>query len=248
MTEIIRYNTIDLHKINYTKPSNQQNSYYGSIDYDNKVFNIQTARLKVKSIKDKSIIVTVDPNDFSFYDTIVKLDDHTLASTYKKSKEWFQKELPMDILESMYRRISKPFKKGDIPELEFKLSPKYKCQVYDQSNKEIMISDLVEGTTIMSIINIRGLKFLKRDYYCECYLSQIKVSQPIKESVFTGCLIEDDENNQPNKYDYEIFDEEVIQNLEKKRELQQKIIIIEQTIKNEQQELESLQQKLRSLN
>ena len=115
MSEVIKYNKIDLTNINYTKPTNQQNAYYGGIDYNKNLFLIQTSHLTIQSIKDKIITVSVDTDDFSFYDTIVQLDDHNLASTYKNSNEWFNKELPMDVLENMYRRMSKPFKKGEIP-------------------------------------------------------------------------------------------------------------------------------------
>ena len=42
-----------------------------------------------------------------------------------------KKDLPMDILESMYRRITQPFTKGTIPEIKLKVpykeSFKVKC-------------------------------------------------------------------------------------------------------------------------
>ena len=244
MSEVIKYNEIDLTNINYKKPVNQKNSYYGGIDYNKNIFNIQTSRLIVKSVKDRDIIVSVDSGDFSFYDSIVQLDDHNLSSTYKHSKEWFNKELPMDVLENMYRRMSKPFKKGEVPLLDFKLT-KSKCQVYDQSNKGINMADIVEGSTIIGILNIRGLKFLKRDYYCEIYLSQIKLTNPIEKPLSNNCLIED---NEINSYDYEVFDEEVIQNSKEKIKLTDQIKNIEIDIQNNQKQLEFLKQKLKNLN
>jgi len=245
MSEVIKYNKIDLTNINYTKPTNQQNAYYGGIDYNKNTFLIQTSRLTIQSIKDKIITVSVGTDDFSFYDCIVKLDDHNLASTYKNSNEWFNKELPMDVLENMYRRMSKPFKKGEIPLLDLKLPTKPKCQVYDQSNKAIDITDIVEGSTIIGILNIKGLKFLKRDYYCEMSLSQIKITNPIEKRLSNKCLIDDEELN---NYDYEVFDEEVIQNSKQKIELTNQIKNIEQDIQNNQKQLESLKQKLKNLN
>lgn len=245
MSEVIKYNKIDLTNINYTKPTNQQNAYYGGIDYNKNLFLIQTSHLTIQSIKDKIITVSVDTDDFSFYDTIVQLDDHNLASTYKNSKEWFSKELPMDVLENMYRRMSKPFKKGEIPLLDLKLTTKPKCQVYDQSNKGINITDIVEGSTIIGILNIKGLKFLKRDYYCEMSLSQIKITNPIEKHLSNKCLIDDEGLN---NYDYEVFDEEVIQNSKQKIELTNQIKNIEQDIQNNQKQLESLKQKLKNLN
>lgn len=245
MSEVIKYNKIDLTNINYKGPTNQQNAYYGGIDYNKNSFLIQTSHLTIQSIKDKIITVSVDTDNFSFYDIIVQLDDHNLASTYKNSKDWFNKELPMDVLENMYRRMSKPFKKGEIPLLDFKLPTKPKCQIYDQSNKKIDITDIVEGSTIIGILNIKGLKFLKRDYYCEMYLSQIKLTNPIEKPISTKCLIED---NEINTYDYEVFDEEVIQNSKEKIKLTSQIKNIEQDIQNNQKQLELLKQKLKNLN
>lgn len=246
MSEIIKYNDIDLSKINYTGPTQNQNSYYGSIDYDNHSFAIQTSRLKIINIKDKVIKVSVEPTDFSFYDTIIKLDDHNLASTYKHSKDWFKKELPMDVLENMYRRISKPFKKDEIPTLELKLSSKPNCQVYDIQNNLIDLDKLEENSTILGIINIDGLKFLKRDYYCDIGLSQIKICKELIINKQSKCLIED--NIEEDIYEYEILDEEVIYNNKQKEELKKKIIDTQKNIDNEQKSLLELQKKLRHLN
>ena len=105
MSEVIRHNKLDISSLHYSKPVNQNNLYYGSIDYNNNPCYIQTAKLVVEDIKEvnkqKYIVLKVDPDDFSFYDLLVKLDDHNLSSTYKFSKDWFSKELPMDILEKM---------------------------------------------------------------------------------------------------------------------------------------------------
>ena len=143
MTEVTRHNQLDLSKINYSKPEHQQNVYYGSISYNGLPCYIQTSKMTFvdmrddKTSKQRYLVVTVDPRDFSFYDCLVTLDDHNLASTYKSSKEWFQKELPMDILETMYRRITKPFKKDDIPEIELRIpitKKKIQCNILHGKN------------------------------------------------------------------------------------------------------------------
>ena len=66
---------------------------------------LQSSRLFVKEIKKDEkhtyLVVTTSKDDFSFYDTLVKLDDNNLEQTYQQSEEWFNKELPMDILEDV---------------------------------------------------------------------------------------------------------------------------------------------------
>ena len=47
MSEITRYNDVNLDMINYKKPSTQSNVYYSEMSYgDSKPFYIQTPRLK----------------------------------------------------------------------------------------------------------------------------------------------------------------------------------------------------------
>ena len=51
----------------------------------------------------------------------------------------------MDVLETMYRRITKPFKKDDIPEIHIKIpfhKQKIQSKVYDQSNSIINYEQL----------------------------------------------------------------------------------------------------------
>jgi hypothetical protein len=253
MTEVIRHNHIDVCKLNYSKPENQQNIYFGSINYDNIPFIIQSSKVKFVEIKEvnkqKYIVVKMDPQDFTFYDSLVKLDDHNLSKTYTSSKEWFNKELPMDVLENMYRRMTQPFNKGDVPEISLKipyLKNKFQCKIYDQYNNVINIDRLIKDSTIICIIHIKGLKFLKKDYYCDNYISQIKLCEPIPYSFPIKCLIEDD-TEENNLYDYEILDEEVIQNNKVILELEEKYKEIEQKINEEQHKLAELRKKIDNL-
>jgi len=236
---------------------NQQNVYYGNILYDDTPFYIQTAQMQFqeiredKSSKQKFMVVSVDPQDFTFYDLLVKLDDHNLASTYKYSKEWFQKELPMDVLETMYRRITKPFKKEDIPIIELRIPiqrQKYKCSLYDQNNESVSMDTLTKGVAITGILHINGLKFLKKDYYCDMYVSQIKICQNTSFPIFTECLIRDEHEEGPSVYDYEIMDEEVIHMNKEKLKLQEQVDKIVTKIEEDKKELLTLQQKISTLN
>ena len=119
MTEVVRYDKLSLENIQYEKPENQSNVYFGPMYYDLNPLLLQSSRLKVKEIRDdtknKYLVLETDSSDFRFYDKLVKLDDHNLDQTYQHSEEWFNKELPMDILETMYKRITQPFKKDEIP-------------------------------------------------------------------------------------------------------------------------------------
>ena len=253
MSEIIKLNQFDISKLNYSKPIHQQNVYYGSIDYNETPCYIQTPKIVIDDIKVDNkqtyIIVKLDPTDFSLYDYFVKLDDHNVSSTYTSSNNWFNKELPMDVLEGMYRRITQPFKKGDIPTLTFKIpiqKQKVQCKIYDQSNTTLHFDQLSKGDMIACIIHIKGLKFLKKDYYCDLYISQIKLCKHMEYIIPNQCLIEGDDE-ETSLFDYEILDEEVILKSKEIIHLEQTMSTIQQNIDNQQQELLCLQQKIDNL-
>lgn len=251
MTEVTRYNKVDFSKLSYSPPENQQNVYYGSIQHNELPLYLQTSRLRFMDIKEenkqKFMLFQVDPDDFSFYDMLLKLDDNNLSATYQSSKEWFKKELPMDILETMYRRISQPFKKNEVPTVLFKV-PIYKqavqCSLYDESNNPITLDSLDKGTTVLAIIHIKGLKFLKKEYYCDMYLSQIKVTKPLPVRV-TECLIEDEDEEVVNEFEY--LDEEVILRAKEKNKLIEEKNNLECVIQQKQQELSEIINKIEKL-
>lgn len=251
MSEVTRYNKLQLDNIQYDKPENKGTVYFGSMLYDLNPLLLQSSRLKVKEIKElekqKYIVLETDDTDFSFYDKLVQLDDDILDKTYQNSEEWFNKELPMDILENMYKRITKPFKKDEIPTLEFKLpyhSEKLQTKIYNQKNELVELDSLTIGSTIILMIHMKGLKFLKQNYYCDTYLSQIKL---IKETVTVkpaSCLIEDDEEvgngESEEKYDYEILDEELFKKNKEIEELESSILKNKQQIEEDENNLETI--------
>ncbi len=259
MTEVTRYDKLIHGNIVYNKPQNINNIYFGSIKYNNNPLMIQTSRLYIKEIdiENKLIVLETNKDDFSFYDKLVELDDNNLEQTYQKSDEWFNKELPMDILENMYKRITKPFQKDTVPTIEFKLPYAKKVlqtRLYNKQNDLIGIDDLKPGCLVIAMIHINGLKFLKQNYYCDIILSQLKlIKDPIKQ---IGCLIDDDNtNNEINenqeKYDYENLDEEIIHKekkiLEEKNILEEKIIKLKDKIKIDQEELSKLEEMYMNL-
>jgi hypothetical protein len=152
----------------------------------------------------------------------------------------------MDILENMYKRITKPFKKEEKPTLEFKLpyhTENLQTKIYDQTNELIEVDQLVPGSTIILMIQVKGLKFLKQHYYCDTHLSQIKL---VKDTFIVKpamCLIEDDGSGiaaVEEKYDYEILDEEILKESKEIEDLESSILKNKQLIKEYEINLETI--------
>ena len=112
---ILKYDNVDISKVNYSKPEKIGPSYFASISYgDNlKPLMIQTGRLKclnsIEEMKDKKnpyLEIEIPKGKFDMYDFFLSLDDQNIRTTVKNSKEWFNKELPLEAIDDMYKRTT----------------------------------------------------------------------------------------------------------------------------------------------
>lgn len=249
---ILKYTDIDLTKIKYDVPTKQGSFYYASINYNNKPLFIQSPKMiSLLSgddiMKKTSSNLDCEPlnNDFSFYDFLLGIDDKNVKETFK-NKDWFGKDIPLDLIDDMYKRTVKAVKKDSKPKFSFKIpiiKNKIQCQIYDQNKVFQSIDRIQPGSELIYILHIRGLKFLKHNFYCDCYISQIRLSISLDEkyNILTDYFIDD---NEENVEDFDIIDEEILNEMKKEKEKQ-----IENKIRKEkiEEEILKLQQELDNL-
>ena len=247
---ILKYDDIDISKINYSKPEKIGPSYFGSISYgDNlKPLLIQTGKLKclnsIEEMKDRKnpyLEIEIPKGKFDMYDFFLSLDDQNIKTTVKNSEEWFNKGLPLDAIDDMYKRTTKPFKKDSNPSLKFRLpviKNEVQCSIYNQQKVFVDLDEVKEGSEVILILHIRGLKILKQYFYCDCYISQIKLFQENNESKFNimkeYALIDEEKDNIPD-YD-DIFDEEILAVFEEEKRLKKEKEEEEKRLKKEKEE------------
>jgi len=155
-------------------------------------------------------------NDFSFYDMLLTLDDRNIKETFNQNKEWFGKDIPLELIDDMYKRTTKPVRKECKPHFSFKLpitKGKVQCPIYDQNRACLDIEKITGDCELIVVLHIRGLKFLKQHYYCDMYVSQIKVCVPKEQRYMIPdtYIIEDDEEEDA------ILDSSVLQEIEEGR-------------------------------
>ena len=238
-SNIVKCDDVNINKINYTKPEKNGQSYFSSISYGDALnpFYIQTPKLICKTnISDMTgkkipyLDVEVPSGKMNIYDFLLSLDDNNIKTTVKKSEEWFGKEIPLQAIDDMYRRTTKPFKKNTSPQIRLRLpliKNEIKCGVYNQNRIFVGTDEVKEGSEVVLILHIRGLKVLKTTYYCDCYITQIKLFQE-KEARFNiikDYSILDDEDDEEKELG-DIFSEEIFnsfQEEEKKKAEEKKV-------------------------
>ena len=249
MTEVYKYDDIDFSKLKFTKPEKQQNIYYSNITYDDKPFFLQTSKLKIMSdiesinMKSPSIEFQILGDNFDLYDLFMQLDDKLVKTTYSCSKEWFNQSIPLENIEEMYKCICKPLKKYKNPTLRFKLpieNDEILSKIYDQNRQFVNIKDIKKEQDAICIVHIRGIKFMKQQYICDIYINQMKIYIPKNNEYLIPdeCIINDEQNNS----DEEIIDDEVIREIDNKK---QKLI---RDKKNELEKLKILEERIRKMN
>ena len=254
-SSINKYEDVVMTDISYMNPEKIGPSYYSPIGYGdtNDPLYIQTPKIKclhsISDVKEKTnpfLEVEIPNGKYDIYEFFMNMDDHNIKTTYKNRLEWFSKDLPLEAVDDMYKRTVQPFKKNSNPKLKFRLpviKGKIMCNVYNQQKVFVDLDEIKEDSEVILILHIRGLKILKQYFYCDCYVSQIKLFQPenIKYSILPEyCMVDDDEKD---IYD-DIFDEEIYKASDDyKKKMEEKKKEEEQKRKEEEERIEEEKRK-----
>lgn len=262
---ISQHTDIDLKKVNYGKPEKQGVIYYAPMNYNNEPFYLQSPKMICKSDgqhviekKNNSLELETLNADYSFYDFLLNIDTRNIKETFRCNEDWFGKSIPLEVIDDMYKRTCKPVKKDSKPRFTFKvpvIKGKVQCQIYDQKKTCLDISKLTDGCEITCIIHIKGLKFLKQHYYCDFYISQIKIylDAATKFSILDTYSFNDteDEERELKDLNNEIeLDAEVMEQLrldEKRKTLTTELLKREDILRATQKEIDDMHQALHEL-
>jgi hypothetical protein len=248
--ETQRYDSLDFKRIQYSKPEKRGAFYYSDITYgasgSEKPLMILCPKLRTKISGSESLTKTsptleLEPetNDFSFYDSLLKLDERNIKETYEKGKDWFGKEIPVDLIDDMYKRATKPLKRDQRPSFSFKIPMEKKeprCKVFTGQRSPCSLTDVSEGAQVVTVLHIRGLKFLKQHYYCDYYVTQMQIlgTKDPKFLIPEECLISDDEGGpkggeRDREADDDLIDGEILESIQERMAFRERAISIFQT-------------------
>ena len=98
----------------------------------------------------------------------------------------------------MHKPLTKGFKKNSEPTIRYKIpviKGKVQCSVYNQNRTFIDINEIKANDEVILILHLKGLKVLKQNYFCECYITQIKLFQEkdLKYNIIQDYSIVDDD-------------------------------------------------------
>lgn len=150
---------------------------YGS----NKPLYIQTPKSLckqgfVKSGKKIYIDLMFDNNDTIFINWVENLEAKCQELIFSKSSSWFETKLEKDDIESAFTSPFKIFKSGKYYLLRVNVKPNIRIE--DENDQLVQMESINDKNTLISIIEIQGIKFTSRNFQIEMELRQAAVVSP----------------------------------------------------------------------
>jgi len=157
-------------------------AYFTRVMYNNnKQLYIQTPKSLTKQgfVKNGKKIFTdlmFDNNDTVFINWIENLESKCQELIYTKGQNWFENKLEKDDIESAFTSPFKIFKSGKFYLL--RVNVKQNIKIYDEKDQIINVDDITCDKTLISILEIQGIKFTSRNFQIEIELKQAMVVSP----------------------------------------------------------------------
>jgi hypothetical protein len=157
-------------------------AYFTRIMYNtNKQLFIQTPKCLTKQgfIKSGKKIYTdlmFDNNDTVFINWIENLETKCQELIFNKGQNWFETKLEKEDIETAFTSAFKIFKSGKYYLL--RVNVKQNIKIYDETDQIISIDDITVDKTIISILEIQGIKFTSRNFQIEIELKQSMIVSP----------------------------------------------------------------------
>jgi hypothetical protein len=157
-------------------------AYFTRIMYNNnKQLYIQTPKSLtkqgfVKSGKKIYVDLMFDNNDTVFINWIENLETKCQELIFSKGDNWFQTKLDKDDIESAFTSSFKIYKSGKFYLLRVNVKPNIK--IFNDDKNIINLDDFTHDKTLISIIEIQGIRFTSRNFQIEIELKQSMVVSP----------------------------------------------------------------------
>ena len=184
------FNTIDIEHVQYSRPSIGTNRKYlseakyeveGNFPEEIEILSPHLlAKMPIKTTDRKCyIILRLSKANRDFFTFLTTLEEHSKAAILENTMSWFQKDLPIDVIDDYHNQFVKISSSED---------PYIKIQIpHDKDTGEIHIpittdkgvnvnpTTIYEGTTVKAQMRYVGIKFYKQQFASEWYVTKLIV-------------------------------------------------------------------------
>ena len=209
--KVRNYSDIDISKIQFSDPKKTRAGSYLVEMYlkdGSKKENIYIQTSKMKNISGVNINENRSYIEFEFdsekpdlYQFFINLDQQCIMTCHQKSKKWFNKSFPLDVIDEFYKSNIKPGRDNNFPTIKFKIpisKKQVKAEFYNSQRDKINHEEINENEELISVIHIIGMKFLKQQFILETQLVQSKICKKTEKINSIGYMINDHDSDYEN--------------------------------------------------
>ena len=221
----------------------QGGSFFTKINYSDKKLPLYIQLPKCKS---KNGILKSTTSKKSYIDLLFNFNEDGLLSWFEnletkcrdlifsKKENWFQSDMDLDDIESMFLTPIRSYKSGKFICLRVnipytKTIKKEYCMIYDETEKKLDSSDVNEEKELIPLVLVDGIRFTSKTFQLEINLPQLMVLN-IDNTIKNTCMIKKSTSNSNTNIE-DVKNNEDIKNEDIKNE-----DIKNEDIKNEENE------------
>ena len=164
----------------------QGGAYFSKLKLLGKTISFQTPKSKTKNgiVKtDKKIYCDLlfDKEDEDVIEFISELEDKIKNLIYEKKDKWFHTDMDMDTIDYHWQNVLRPYKGSYVLFRCFIKKPKNtlnssrSIQIYNEDEQLLDLDKVTKDKTIVSLLELSGLKFTSQSFSLEFNLTQVMV-------------------------------------------------------------------------
>jgi hypothetical protein len=191
-------NTFDFSKLSLGHPTNLQGgSYFTKILCEGQQLYIQAPKCTtrqgfLKTGKKINCELMFENTCEEFVQWIENLEAKCQQLLYEKSNDWFQNNLEQSDIETAFNPPIKVYKSGKyyLIRCNVKVNTMTNIplvKIYNEHEAPVSMDEITSDSSIISILEIQGIKFTSKNFQLEIEVKQIMVLN--KENIFENCLI-----------------------------------------------------------
>jgi hypothetical protein len=231
MENIIQPNdSFEFSSLSLAHPTGIQGGAYFTKIYNNgKPLYIQTPKSLTKQgfVKNGKKIyadLMFDNNDEQFIHWLENLETKCQELIFEKKDSWFENQLDKNDIETAFTSPMRIYKSGKfyLVRVNVKVASSTNVpnvKIYNEHETPLTIDDIANDTTVISILEVQGIKFTSRNFQIEIELKQSMILN--SDALFESCLIKT--NALPKKRNIEESLTEKVDDLKIKMQTQQPI-------------------------
>ena len=194
----------DFTKITLSQPiAIQGGAYFTKIKFNSEPLYIQTSKCVTKQgVNETSKKAYVDlmytKDDEEIVEWFETLESTLVNLIFQKKHLWFQDDVEYGDIENFFNPITRAYKGGKYHLIRTSIvknknTNQYTCNVYDENENILPITDIKENNLIIPIVELLGIKFSARSFQLDIIGKQMMVLN--NKQLFNSCLIKRKQDN-----------------------------------------------------